>query len=62
MINCGRCHDCGRPVRIVLDGEEWCDNCQKYQRPISHGWSYYAGGEDTPCWVIRELANDQEGL
>jgi len=31
--------ECGRPVRIVLDGEEWCDHCQRYQRPREHGWS-----------------------
>jgi len=34
-----RCTKCGRPVRIVLDGEEWCDHCQRYQRPREHGWS-----------------------
>jgi len=33
-----RCHRCGAQVRIVLDGEEWCDICQRYQRPAAHGW------------------------
>lgn len=36
---CGRCHKCGAKVRIVLDGEEWCSACQRYQRPVSHSWS-----------------------
>ena len=34
-----KCHRCGEPVRIVLDGEEWCSRCQHYQRPVPHGWS-----------------------
>lgn len=36
---CEKCHKCGAQIRIVLDGEEWCDSCQSYQRPIAHGWS-----------------------
>ena len=36
-----KCHGCGNRVRIVLDGEEWCDKCQTYQRPVTHGWSSY---------------------
>jgi hypothetical protein len=39
MANCGRCHICGHPIKIVLDGEEWCSRCQRYQRPAAHGWS-----------------------
>lgn len=39
LRNCGRCHACGAKVRLVLDGEEWCDECERYQRPRSHGWS-----------------------
>ena len=40
---CNRCHDCGEPVRLVPsdilgDSEEWCDRCQRYQRPAAHGW------------------------
>lgn len=45
-MNCLRCHKCGKLIRIVLDGEEWCDSCQSYQRPLTHGW---AVGEDTTC-------------
>ena len=38
--NCGRCHACGDEVRILNpDGEEWCDVCERSQRPLSHGWS-----------------------
>lgn len=50
--NCGNCHTCGQPLRIVLDGEEWCDTCGTYRRYKSHGWSME---EDSPCskgwWV-----------
>lgn len=39
MPNCGRCHTCGQPVLIVLDGVEWCPHtCLIYQWPLSHGW------------------------
>ena len=41
-LDCSRrlkCHGCGREVRIVLDGEEWCQHCKDYQRPVPHGWS-----------------------
>ncbi len=36
-MSCKTCHTCGTALRIVLDGEEWCDTCQTYQRPASHG-------------------------
>ena len=36
-----KCHGCGNHVRIVLDGEEWCQHCQTYQRPVPHGWSSF---------------------
>ncbi len=45
--NCGLCHFCARPIRKVLDGEEWCDFCKDYQRPISHGW---ASKDNSPCY------------
>lgn len=35
---CYRCHTCGGPYFIVLDGEEWCPACAAYQRPWEHGW------------------------
>ena len=34
------CHKCGLPLRRVLDGEMWCDNCGRYQRSFYHGWVY----------------------
>lgn len=37
-MNCGLCHTCGTPIKIVLDGEEWCPKCDAYQRPRVHGW------------------------
>ena len=37
-MSCESCHTCGTPVRIVLDGEDWCDTCQTHQRPAHHGW------------------------
>lgn len=45
---CGRCHKCTNPVRYVLDGEEWCSACERYQRPFSHGWSS-AYGDFSAC-------------
>ena len=47
-MNCGRCHKCGETIKIVLDGEEYCPNCQQYQRPVAHGWDR-AYGDDSPC-------------
>lgn len=50
--NCGRCHFCLEPVRLVLDGEEWCPRCERYQRPASHGWGrtkYSANPERLAC-------------
>lgn len=37
-MNCRKCHTCGTQLRIVLDGEEWCDECKTYRRYTSHGW------------------------
>lgn len=45
---CSFCHACGHPIRRVLDGEEWCPNCRRYQRPTSHGW-HPGEGDDSPC-------------
>ena len=42
-MSCKSCHTCGTAVRVVLDGEEWCDTCQTYQRPASHGWGRFPG-------------------
>jgi len=54
MPNCGRCHKCGSPIRIVCDGEEWCDNCRDYQRPRPHGWAAGLGSpeEDISCEAV----------
>lgn len=51
LRQCGRCHTCGGPIRKVLDGEEWCDRCARYQRPASHGWARDIGlsTDSTPC-------------
>lgn len=48
---CNRCHKCGGPINLVLDGEEWCPNCERYQRPISHGWTplFADQWDKTPC-------------
>ena len=43
-----KCHGCGRRVRIVLDGEEWCSHCETYQRPVPHGWSKWEAVSDIP--------------
>jgi len=47
---CGFCHSCGFPLRVVLDGEEWCPHCKTYRRYRSHGW---VGGQErkpSPCF------------
>ena len=54
--NCGHCHECGNPLRIVCDGEEWCDTCQAYRRYASHGWvaGHERPSEDVcPCPTCR---------
>jgi hypothetical protein len=28
---CKTCHTCQQPLREVLDGELWCDNCETYR-------------------------------
>ena len=35
---CNHCHTCGEVLRTVLDGEQWCDRCQKYRRYQAHGF------------------------
>ncbi len=52
-MNCHKCHTCGSEIEIVLDGEEWCPHCQKYQRPASHGWSWHYK-EFSPCNASQE--------
>lgn len=49
-MNCGKCHTCGQPVKIVCDGEEWCSRCDSYQRPVTHGWSRDYK-DNSPCWT-----------
>ena len=45
-VNCGHCHTCGTKLHTVLDGEEWCANCQCYRRYLTHGWHT---GDNHPC-------------
>jgi len=47
MAGCGKCHECGTPLVLVLDGEEWCPKCQAYRRYRSHGWA--TGYDHSPC-------------
>jgi len=65
---CHECHTCGTPLRMVLDGEEYCDTCHQYRRYVSHGWTRHgASTEDiTPCpeekWLftvndVRDVQN-----
>jgi len=42
------CHKCGQPVKIVMDGEEWCDRCGTYQRPREHGWARAVADKRAP--------------
>jgi hypothetical protein len=44
MRNCGLCHECRSKLRKVLDGEEWCPECEQYRRYRSHGWGWYGEG------------------
>lgn len=46
---CGRCHTCGHELRVVLDGEEWCDVCSAYRRYESHGWAVDHTRPYMPC-------------
>jgi hypothetical protein len=39
ITNCGYCHECMTPLRIVLGGADWCRKCQTYRRYNSHGWT-----------------------
>ena len=49
MAACGRCHTCGTDLRIVLDGEEWCGTCERYERYYSHGWTRSRFNDDSLC-------------
>jgi len=52
MSNCGRCHNCGSVLRVVLDGEEWCPQCETYRRYHSHGFARGACEyEECPQWL-----------
>jgi len=31
QVCCEWCHECGARLRVVLDGELWCDKCQGYK-------------------------------
>lgn len=60
---CFHCHECGHPLKKVLDGEEWCPVCQSYRRYRSHGWTH-ALADKTPCltnaqrWWAKETNYD----
>jgi len=67
MTHCGRCHWCHTELSKVLDGEEWCFKCQRYQRYRSHGWHSSPGPSVCPhpkAWAalafIREEFLPQE--
>ena len=51
IFSCHHCHACGTPLRMVLDGEQWCGTCEQYRRYVTHGWTRHgASAEDmTPC-------------
>ena len=66
---CGKCHRCGNPIVITLDGEEWCEKCQMYQRPLAHGWvnAHPTREEWAPCegeagWQSKETRKEREQL
>jgi hypothetical protein len=53
--NCGRCHECGTELLIVMDGEHWCCTCKTYRRYHSHGWAYTASDPNSnqcPKWTL----------
>lgn len=65
MRNCGHCHACGRILKLCLDGEEWCVQCQAYRRYRSHGWS--KANADTraancPRYPERLSPSDQQAV
>ena len=55
---CGRCHQCGDQIAFVLDGAEWCARCQRYQTPVSHGWSI-SYGDLSSCWPDDHTAKEK---
>ncbi len=62
--NCGLCHECGFPLKKVVDGEEWCQTCQTYRRYRSHGFSAKVaerGHYVCPDWALL-LPERQEWL
>lgn len=60
MRNCGRCHTCGTPLRLVLDGEEWCETCEVYRRYRSHGWARAAAESAEEQCPPRDGGGQQE--
>jgi hypothetical protein len=49
VTGCGRCHRCRTEIRELVDGQEWCDDCQAYQRPREHGWPASFCTDSKPC-------------
>lgn len=59
MENCGRCHDCGTKLTVVLDGEEWSPRCGDYRRYKSHCWAKGLASK-CPDWSLERNFNDGE--
>jgi hypothetical protein len=38
LTDCGGCHDCGAPLRRLVDGSEDCPGCGRLWRLLAHGW------------------------
>lgn len=55
MKSCALCHSCGGKLRLVLDGEEWCGQCQAYRRYRSHGFALDRKDPEnaSPCSPLR---------
>lgn len=62
MITCTLCHTCGHEIRIVLDGEEWCPHCQRFQRPLYHGWTITNATDRKPCLEVLDIDPEYEAM
>jgi hypothetical protein len=61
MSGCGRCHTCGAPLRVVLDGEEWCHTCGTYRRYRSHGFSPGYTEDNPICLEVSATTGERGG-
>lgn len=57
-MHCGKCHACGTELRMVLDGEEWCPECETYRRYRSHGWA--VGARESGNLACPPLSSQRE--